>query len=229
MMAIPRITCGVGPSRFFSTFYLANAALLASYFAVRPWFLAHGDLKFSKLQSIADLHNKVRRRRYVWPRRRRRLPVAAPPPAAALAPGETHLPCFRALQEGHLFALLLISLSYKFARRQSLDAFVAALFFYAKALLALLTWFMDWRLFVYYMLAFLGESTCSVASPPPPPPHPALLQVQLAAWARPFLGGALLPLPWGSLLYPPHPRPPWPPRSSLPARASALVHRPLPR
>ena len=48
-----------GGSRFFSSYYISNACLIASYALVRVWFRTHGDLKYSKISDMMDLSPKV--------------------------------------------------------------------------------------------------------------------------------------------------------------------------
>jgi thiol-disulfide isomerase/thioredoxin len=59
------------------------------------------------------------------------------------------------LKEKQTFVLLAIVLGFKFARRQSTDGFLADGFFFSKGAIAVLSFYIDLRICVYYMLFFL--------------------------------------------------------------------------
>lgn len=59
-------------------------------------------------------------------------------------------------QERQSLSLLGIALSLKFFRRQSLDGYFADVFFFCKSVIALLTWYMDYRWSLIYIFGYLG-------------------------------------------------------------------------
>lgn len=53
--------------------------------------------------------------------------------------------------------LLLISLSLKFYRRQSLDSFFSDAFTLAKGAMALMAFYIDTRVFAYYIIMYIRK------------------------------------------------------------------------
>jgi hypothetical protein len=107
-----------GSSRFFTSYYIANALLIMSFVFVHRWFLMHSDMKYSRLPDRRDLMERERQ--------------------ASI--------------------LLLVSLNIKFFRRQSLDAFFSDAFSLSKGVIALLTFYMDTRVFAYYIIMYLSKN-----------------------------------------------------------------------
>jgi hypothetical protein len=60
-------------------------------------------------------------------------------------------------REQQASTLLFISLTLKFFRRQSLDAFFSDAFSLSKGVIALLTFYMDMRVFAYYLIMYLSK------------------------------------------------------------------------
>lgn len=44
----------------------------------------------------------------------------------------------------------------KFWRRQSMDSFLSDAITYGKSAVALMVWYMDWRICIYYCLLYIG-------------------------------------------------------------------------
>lgn len=66
--------------------------------------------------------------------------------------------------ERQSLSLLGIALALKFLRRQSLDGFFTDLFFFCKSVLAMLTWYMDYRWSIMYVFIYL---CAAIAFPQP--------------------------------------------------------------
>ena len=49
-----------GIDRFFAAYYIANVAIIGSYFLVRLWFLEHSEKKYSRFHGKMDMFEKVR-------------------------------------------------------------------------------------------------------------------------------------------------------------------------
>jgi hypothetical protein len=108
---------GSGASRFFTSYYIANALLIMSFALVHRWFLEHSDMKYSRMPDRRDLLERERQ----------------------------------------ASTLLLVSLSIKFFRRQSLDAFFSDAFSLSKGVIALLSFYMDIRVFAYYLIMYISK------------------------------------------------------------------------
>jgi thiol-disulfide isomerase/thioredoxin len=67
-------------------------------------------------------------------------------------------------QERQALSMLGIALLMKFLRRQSLDGFFVDAFFFCKSAIALVTWYMDYRWSIMYILSYLGAA---IAFPQP--------------------------------------------------------------
>jgi len=107
-----------GASRFFSSYYIANALLILSFAFVHRWFLEHSDMKYSRLPDRRDLMAR----------------------------------------EQQASTLLLISLALKFFKRQSLDAFFSDAFSFSKGAIALLSFYIDMRIFAYYIIMYISKN-----------------------------------------------------------------------
>lgn len=55
-------------------------------------------------------------------------------------------------------SVLLIALTVKYFRSQSLDAFFSDAFFFCKSAVGLLSFYMDVRILAYYLVMYLGKS-----------------------------------------------------------------------
>ena len=48
-----------GASRFFSSYYIANVLLIASYWLVHVWFFTHSNMKYSRLLDREGIIDRV--------------------------------------------------------------------------------------------------------------------------------------------------------------------------
>jgi len=118
-----------GASRFFSSYYIANALLILSFALVHRWFLEHSDMKYSRLIDRRDLMAR----------------------------------------EQQASTLLFITLTLKFFKRQSLDAFFSDAFSFSKGAIALLAFYIDMRVFAYYIIMYISKNHLKFSCSPPPP------------------------------------------------------------
>ena len=143
-----------GASRFLNAYYMVNVLLFASYALVHRWFFEYSDMSFSRLTARSDLFDRVRfflHFNFSSINDRHRMPKFV------LFSTLFH----HHLQERQGLTLLAVSLLIKFFRRQSMDAFLSDAFSLSKGLVALLSFYLDMRIFAYYLIMYIRKYSIS--------------------------------------------------------------------